>query len=279
MALFSGKLVDSLPRYAGDAVYFRVVRYHSLQQVILAMSYCLAIRVDTGLVFASDSRTHAGVDQVSSYSKMHVFEPGGDRQFVLLSAGNLATSHAVVQRIRHDILKRTAGVSLSTVDGMLEAAQYVGETSRAVQNHYIKLNDKNGTRFEASFIIGGQIRGEQSGLYMVYREGNAIPVPEARPYLQIGENKYGKPILDRIIAPAVSLEDAARCALLSLDSTMRSNVAVGPPVELSIYRVDTFRLWRHLNLDVESAFFGEIQRSWSETLRHGIETLPRFDWE
>jgi putative proteasome-type protease len=243
------------------------------------MTYCVAIRIDNGLVFASDSRTHAGVDQVSSYSKMHVFEPGGDRLFVILSAGNLATTHAVARRVRREMVRRHDSTSLFTVDDVLEAARYVGEVSRSVQNHYLSLNPNNGASFEASFIVGGQTGGETPDLYLVYPEGNAIPVPEAKPYLQIGENKYGKPILDRIIDPRVSLEDAARCALLSLDSTARSNLAVGPPLELLIYRADTYRVWRRLKLDSDNQFYGVIQRTWSETLRHGVDLLPRFEWE
>ncbi len=243
------------------------------------MTYCLAIRLDSGLVFASDSRTHAGVDQHSIYTKMHEFNPGGDRLFVLLSAGNLATTHAVVHRLRRDLLRRTAPVSLETVDSLLEAAQYVGEISRRIQNHYIDINEKNSSRFEASFILGGQTRGEQHELYLIYPEGNVIQVPEAKPYLQIGENKYGKPILDRIVAPTVSLADAARCALLSLDSTMRSNLAVGPPLDLAIYEKDRFELSQRLSFDLESPLYAEIQRVWSDTLRQGVDALPRFDWE
>jgi putative proteasome-type protease len=243
------------------------------------MTYCVAIRVDGGLVFASDSRTHAGVDQISSYSKMHLFEPGGDRLFVMLSAGNLATTHAVARRVRRDMIRRRARPSLATVDDVLEAARYVGEISRAVQNHYLSLNPNGAASFEASFIVGGQTGGEAPDLYLVYPEGNAIPAPEAKPYLQIGENKYGKPILDRIIEARVSLEDAARCAILSLDSTMRSNLAVGPPFELLVYRTDTFRVWRRLSLDSDNPTLTDIQRTWSETLRQGIDVLPRFEWE
>jgi len=243
------------------------------------MSYCLAVKVSAGLVFASDSRTHAGVDQVSTYSKMHVFDPGGDRFFVILSAGNLATTQALVHRLRSDIVRKERRVNLATVDYMFDAAEYLGRTSRDIQNRYEVINEGKETRFEARFIIGGQIRGQDHQLYLIYPEGNTIQVPDATPFLQIGENKYGKPILDRIIDADTSLEDAGRCALLSLDSTMRSNVAVGPPVELAIYPEGSFKLAHQLSYDVDSPLYAQVHQSWSDTLRGGIHALPRFDWE
>ena len=243
------------------------------------MSYCLAVKVSAGLVFASDSRTHAGVDQVSTYSKMHIFDPGGDRFFVVLSAGNLATTQALVHRLRSDFVRKDQRDSLATVDYMFDAAEYLGRTSRDIQKRYEDINEGNEARFEARFIIGGQIRGQDHQLYLIYPEGNTIQVPDATPFLQIGENKYGKPILDRIIDADTSLEDAARCALISLDSTMRSNVAVGPPVELSIYPAGSFKLAHQLSYEADSPLYAEVHRSWSDTLRGGIDALPRFDWE
>lgn len=165
------------------------------------MSYCLAVKVSAGLVFASDSRTHAGVDQVSTYSKMHVFDPGGDRFFMVLSAGNLATTQALVHRLRSDIMRKDQRDSLATVDYMFDAAEYVGRTSRKIQNRYEQINEGNEGRFDARFIIGGQIRGQDPQLYLIYPEGNIIEVPDATPFLQIGENKYGKPYSTASLTP------------------------------------------------------------------------------
>ena len=196
------------------------------------MTYCLAIRVDEGLIFASDSRTNAGADHVSTFSKMHTFEQPGERVMCLLSAGNLATTQAVLRNIRRDN-ERGKGPRLDSVRDLAEAAEYVGQLSRNEQRkHGGEGQPKEGFSPEATFILGGQIKGRQHQIYLVYPEGNYISATLQTPYLQIGELKYGKPILDRIVREGISLEVAARCALVSMDSTMRSNATVGPPVEL-----------------------------------------------
>ena len=241
------------------------------------MSYCLSIKVRDGIVFASDSRTHAGVDQVSSYSKMHAFELPGDRLFVLLSTGNLATTQAVVNMVQRDLDNADAETCLCNCESIFDAAQYLGELSCKAQVQHCEHHKHS--KMDASFILGGQIAGDPHETYLVYPEGNCITASPSKPYLQIGEIKYGKPILDRVISPETSLEDAARCALVSLDSTQRSNISVAPPFEVAIYRTDSLSIERRFALDVDSRLYLSIQQGWSEGLRQAFEALPRFDWE
>lgn len=238
------------------------------------MTYCVAIRVDRGLVFASDSRTNAGPDQVSTFSKMHTFE-SGNNLFCLLTAGNLATTQAVLRQIRRDS-EFGAKLSLNTVRDMAEAAEYVGKLSRAEQKKHGADDEDSGFSPEASFIIGGQIGGRKHQIYQVYPEGNYIAAMVQTPYLQIGELKYGKPILDRIIAEDLSLEVAARCALVSMDSTIRSNATVGPPIELLIYQADSMKLGKRLILKEDNPYLGELRQAWQDGLKDTFERLPRL---
>jgi putative proteasome-type protease len=237
------------------------------------MTYCVAITVNNGLVFLSDSRTNAGVDSVSTYSKMHSFGNPGDRQFVILSAGNLATTQGVIAQLNRDI-SQFAPVNLMNVPHMTDAADYLGEQSRLQQE---KLTG-GGVRFEASFIIGGQIRGGPPSIYMVYPQGNHITTSENTVYLQIGESKYGKPILDRITAPEVSLETAALCALVSMDSTMRSNITVGPPIELTMYHRDSLMPGNYYRYEEGSEYLRELKRAWDSNLKDAFNRLPQIAW-
>ncbi|WP_045223676.1 proteasome-type protease [Methyloterricola oryzae] len=243
------------------------------------MTYCLAIKVNDGLVLASDSRTHAGVDYASVYSKMHRFELHNDRYMVLLSAGSLATTQAVVNFIRRDLTNPGALSSLNTAAYLFDAAAYVGEISVRVQEQHWSAMQRAGFVSDATFILGGQIQGQPHEIYLIYPQGNYITASPDTPYLQIGETKYGKPILDRMACPGTTLEDAARCALVSLDSTMRSNISVGPPLEVSIYRRDTFTNGHYLSLDTNCPFYADMQKQWNEGIRHAFGMLPRFDWE
>jgi putative proteasome-type protease len=243
------------------------------------MTYCLAIKVDDGLVFASDSRTHAGVDYASVFSKMHRFELHNDRYMVLLAAGSLATTQAVVNLIRRDLENPSSPNGLNHAAYLFDAASYVGGISVRVQDQHATAMQRCGFSSEATFILGGQIQDQPHEIYLIYPQGNYISASPSTPYLQIGETKYGKPILDRMAAPKTSLEDAARCALVSLDSTMRSNISVGPPVEVGIYRAESFRMEQHLNLEMSSPFYSSIQKQWSEGIRTAFGMLPRFDWE
>lgn len=235
------------------------------------MTYCVAIKVDQGLVFASDSRTNAGVDQVSTYSKMYTFEAKGGRAICLLTAGNLATTQAVIREIRRE---NDAGAkrSLHKAASLAEVADYVGALSRAEQ----RKHESPDTEFnaDATFIVGGQIGAREPQLYLVYPQGNYISATVQTPYLQAGELKYGKPILDRIVSEDLSLEVAARCALVSMDSTMRSNITVGPPIELLSYISGSGRFSKRLVLEEDNAYLQELRRAWQAGLKDAFERLP-----
>lgn len=237
------------------------------------MTYCVAISIDAGLVFVSDSRTNAGVDNVSTYSKMHRFGNDGDRQFILLSAGNLATTQGVIQQIKKDI-NQYAPTNLLTVNTLTDAADYIGEISVTQQEKHTG----GGTSYEASFIIGGQIMGSKPQAHLVYAQGNHITTSKDTPYLQIGESKYGKPILDRILSPKVNLETAALCGLVSMDSTMRSNLTVGPPIEVLVYESDSFLLNRHYRFEDDSEYLRDLKKSWDINLKDAFNKLPPIAW-
>ncbi|MDO3384099.1 peptidase [Gilvimarinus algae] len=241
------------------------------------MTYCVAITMDAGLVFCSDSRTNAGVDQVSTYGKMYHYSVRGERDFIVLSAGNLATTQAVVSQIKRDI-RDNAATSLKTLPDIAEAASYLGEISRQEQDKHVSVGGPNGgTSFEASFIIGGQVAGDKPRLAMVYPQGNHITTSKDTPYLQIGESKYGKPILDRILSAGTTLENAARCALVSMDSTMRSNLTVGPPIELGIYPADSFALTR-FRFDDDDDYLRALKKAWDKYLIEAFDRLPSLNW-
>ena len=242
-----------------------------------AMTYCLAISTRPGLVFASDSRTNAGVDQVASHSKMHTFGVTGERQFVILSAGNLATTQSVIAQIRYDIESGTSQ-NLMNVSRMQTAADYVGEVVRGQTERHSEAVAAAGFNAETTLIFGGQIAGRPTRLFLIYPQGNHIAASDDTPYLQIGETKYGKPILDRVIGRDRSLEDAALCALVSIDSTMRSNAGVGPPVEVLAYRDGSFTLDNYLRLGEDDPYLLSIRQSWNEQIKHAFDALPRLSW-
>ena len=241
------------------------------------MTYCVAIKTDNGLVFASDSLTNAGIDHVSNYSKMHTFVQPGERMFVLLAAGNLATTQAVVKRLRDDC-RLNNPLCLSNVYSISDAVDYVGTVSTDVQRTQTTRDTAN-TNFEATFIFGGQIAGQAPEMYMIYPQGNHIHESAAHPFLQIGETKYGKPILDRVIRPDTPIEQAARCALVSINSTIRSNLTVGPPVELLIYSTDALDGGRRLLFNEDHPYYRALGNAWNEGLRHALNSLPPFEWE
>lgn len=240
------------------------------------MTYCIGIALDRGLVFCSDSRTNAGIDQVSTYSKMHSFGVEGERQFVLLSAGNLATTQAVVHQMRHDI--RSIGErSLNTVQSLAEAADYIGEVSLRRQARYLEGGQSTFDP-KVTLIFGGQIVGEAPGIFMIYPEGNYITTSHDHPFLQIGESKYGKPILDRVITPSTSIDDAAKCAIVSMDSTLRSNLSVGPPIELRVLETNQFMPGRYLKFEDDAPYLRLLARSWNQKLIDAFGTLPEINW-
>lgn len=242
------------------------------------MTYCLAIAVNEGLVFASDSRTNAGVDHVATYGKMHTFGIEGDRQFVVLTSGNLATSQAVIAQLKQDI-KHGDDVSLFTVTGMGDAAEYLGRVLRGQQRKHAEAVSQAGFSPDATFIIGGQVGDRGPKVYMVYPQGNYITTSQQTPFLQIGEFKYGKAILDRIVKHDTSLDEAARCALVSIDSTMRSNASVGPPVEVLCYQRNSLRLAHYLRLGEDDPYLLAVKRAWNENIVQAFLALPHFQWQ
>ncbi|MDP4599377.1 MAG: peptidase [Pseudomonadales bacterium] len=237
------------------------------------MTYCVAISVNAGICFIADSRTNAGVDNVSTYSKMHVFGVAGDRQIVVLSAGNLATTQGVISQLKKDI-KLGAGQHLLNLPHLADAADYLGEVSVAQQAKHTV----GGANYEASFILGGQIIGQNSNAYLVYPQGNHITTSSDTPFLQIGESKYGKPILDRIISLDSSLETSTLCGLVSMDSTIRSNLTVGPPIEVMIYEQDSLTRDRYYRFEESSEYMRELSRSWDGKLKEAFAGLPPIAW-
>ncbi len=240
------------------------------------MTYCLAARLKQGLVFVSDSRTNAGVDQISTYSKMHAFCGNGERYFVVLTSGNLATTQRVVTRLKHDIAQAAAD-NLTSLQTMTDVADYVGRLSVEQQSKHSSKREDNKFAPEASFILGGQIAGRDHQLFLIYPEGNFVHATRLTPYLQIGETKYGKPILDRIISYDTELEIAARCGLVSMDSTMRSNATVGPPIEVQLYAANTMVEGAYLRLTEDDPYLKELRVAWENNLRKSFESLPRLN--
>jgi putative proteasome-type protease len=240
------------------------------------MTYCVAIRLDSGLVFLSDSRTNAGVDQVSTFRKMTVFENPGDRMMVLMSAGNLSISQSVRQMLGHP--SATGGRSIWTASSMDEAAQIVGEAVRAVYERDARSLREFGIDFNVSLILGGQINGERCRLFQIYSAGNFIEAQNEASYFQIGEAKYGKPIIDRVITPATSLDEAAKCALISMDSTLKSNVSVGLPLDLLIYEKDSLAVTRFVTIDEKNQYFRMIRDTWGQQLKRVFENIDDPVW-
>jgi len=237
------------------------------------MTYCLAASVSDGLVFVSDSRTNAGIDQLGTFSKMHAFTDLGGRFFTMLSAGNLATTQAVVAKLRRDI-REGAITSLATVERMRDAADYVGETSREIQARYPENERAEGFSPDADFIFGGQIGDAPHALFHIYPQGNYVAPTKLAPFLQIGERKYGKPILDRIILFETVLETVALCGLVSMDSTMRSNASVGPPIELMMYRSGTTNASTHMVFEEDDPYLRQVREAWADNLKLAFERLP-----
>ena len=237
------------------------------------MTYCVAISLDAGICFISDSRTNAGVDNVSTYSKMRTFGVDGERQLILLSSGNLATTQGVVAHIKRDI-RQNAQINLLNVQHLEDAADYIGVLNLAQQEKHTG----GGSAYEARFVIGGQIQGDKPRAYHVYPQGNHITTSSDTPYLQIGESKYGKPILDRIISPDSSLETAVLCGLVSMDSTMRSNLTVGPPIDVIIYPTDSLVIERQYRFEDSSEYLRQINKSWDARLKEAFASMPPIAW-
>jgi putative proteasome-type protease len=242
------------------------------------MTYCVAMLLDTGLVFLSDSRTSAGVDHISTFRKTTVLQKPGERVLVLQTAGNLAITQAVTSMLRDQIESPEAKASLFTCSTLFEAAQCVGEAVREVHRRDCEPLKEFGVEFNASLILGGQIRGEPPRLFSIYSAGNFIEATADTTYFQIGESKYGKPIIDRVLRRSSSLNEAAKCALISMDSTIRSNLSVGLPLDLVMIKRDRYETARHMSVDSENEYFRGIRNRWSEALREAFAELPDPDW-
>jgi putative proteasome-type protease len=241
------------------------------------MTYCIGIMLDTGLVFASDSRTHAGVDNFASFCKMTVFERKGDRVIVLLSSGNLAGTQAVISILKQRNAKDGV-LNLWSAESMFDAAMLVSDAMRDVDRRDGQHLTGSHVRFDASFIMGGQIAGEAPRLFRIYAQGNFIEASMETPYFQTGETKYGKPIIDWVITRSTSLNDAAKCVLVSFDSTMGSNLSVGMPIDLICYQRDSLEVLMRRRFDKGDAYFGELGKQWTEGTRQVFSRLPNLDW-
>lgn len=236
------------------------------------MTYCVGVQVDQGLVFLSDSRTNAGVDHVSTFRKMTFFEVPGERVIVVLSAGNLSVSQSVTGLLRERVASSRG--SLLTSRTLADAARLVGEAVRDVHRRDADALKENGIEFNPTFIVGGQIGGEPPRLFHVYSAGNFIETTADTRYFQIGEAKYGKPIIDRVVKAETTLAAAAKCALISMDSTIRSNLSVGMPLDLAIVRRDEHKIALHRSIGAEDAYFKVIREGWGESLRNAFHALP-----
>ena len=242
------------------------------------MTYCVAMSLNEGMLFASDCRTNAGVDHVSTFSKMTVFEDPGERAIVLLNSGNLATTQTVVSTLKKQVAH--AENHLMNVTSMFDAAALVGAAVRDVihQAASNQVQQSNGVDFSANFLVGGQIHGEPPRLFLVYPQGNFIETSEDTRFFQIGESKYGKPIIDRVIQPATPMSEALKCALVSFDSTMRSNLSVGLPLDIAMLRPGEYRLAKRFRVTADDPYYAMLRASWGQGLRKVFNELPEPDW-
>jgi len=241
------------------------------------MTYCVGMVLNEGLVFASDSRTNAGVDHVSTFCKMTVMESPGEGVIVMLNSGNLATTQQVVSRIKQHATD--SGQPLTSHSSMFGVAELLGrelrKTIATTRNESLEQSDVD---FSATFLVGGQLQGEAPRLFMVYPQGNFIESTADTPFFQIGESKYGKPILDRVIQPAISMSQAIKCALVSFDSTIKSNLSVGLPIDLAMVKSGDLRVTKRHRIDADDAYFRDLRSGWSQGLRQVFGQLPDPHW-
>ena len=240
------------------------------------MTYCIGIKAKEGLVFASDSRTNAGLSDVNIYSKMFTYDVG-DRSIILVTSGNLATSQAVFKSIEKDLKDNSGRKNLNTCEDFDQIAKYIGALN-------IKHSSPRGMNTDtvllgSTFIVGGQIKNKPMELFLVYPQGNYIKPADSKPYLVIGEVKYGKPILDRVITSDVSIGDASRCALISMDSTLKSDLTVGPPIDFAVYKKDQLKIASQKCLNLDDEEFSKVSQEWSDGILKIFNSFPRFDWE
>ena len=244
------------------------------------MTYCVGLKLGKGLVFMSDTRTNAGVDNISVFKKMFQWEVEGERSITLMTAGNLATTQSVVSLLNERALpvEERGTPSILEAPSMFQIARLVGETLKEV------IADQEGREgpvadspFGATIILGGQVRGGEPRLFLIYPEGNFVEAAEDTPFFQIGETKYGKPILVRAYDPGMRFEEAVKLLMLSFDSTLKANLSVGLPLDMHLYEADTFRHGLRRRIETDDAFFAEISSGWGEKLRDAFATLPDYD--
>jgi len=239
------------------------------------MTYCVGLKLNAGMVFLADSRTNAGVDQIGTFRKLTVFERPGERVMVLLTSGNLGVTQSVRQLLMEHA---NEDMSVWSAPTLYDAATRAGNAVRQVYDRDHKHLQELGIEFNCTLIVGGQIRGERCRLFQVYSAGNFIEAQEENLYFQIGESKYGKPILDRVVTPETSLDEAAKCALISMDSTLRSNLSVGLPLDLLCYEADALRVTRFVTIDADNQYFQMIRKTWGQRLKQVFTELPEPTW-
>jgi len=244
------------------------------------MTYCVGIKLDAGLVFLSDSRTNAGLDQISTYRKMMVYEKADDRFMVMLSAGNLSISQSVREILQVEKIDNPGGepITIWNAASMFDAVRVLGSAVRRVYDQDGPSLKQAGIDFNASMIFGGQIKGEPMRMFLVYSAGNFIESTRETCFFQVGESKYGKPILDRVLTPATQLDEAAKCALVSMDSTLKSNLSVGLPLDLLVYRADALHSDEHVCIDEHNPYFRMIHDTWGQRLREVFEGIDDPCW-
>jgi len=242
------------------------------------MTYCVAMALDAGIIFASDSRTNAGVDHVSRYSKMRTFVEEGSRVIVTLSSGNLSVTQNALSLLEQRIRGGDSTMHFYNAHSMFDVARLLGDALREVKSRDGPYLMQNNIDAAASFIVGGQIRGEPPRLFHVYNEGNFIEATFETCYFQIGETKYGKPIIDRVVNRRTTLTDAIKCTIVSFDSTMRSNISVGLPIDLCVYEHDELRLKLVRRVDEDDPYFQMVHSQWGEGLRQVFGQLPDPQW-
>ncbi|WOI57291.1 proteasome-type protease [Palleronia sp. LCG004] len=236
------------------------------------MTYCVGLLLDAGMVLLSDTRTNAGIDNISTYRKMFTFEDPGERVVAIMTAGSLSTTQTTIARLE-EAIEEGGPRSIMSAPTMLGVAEIVGDTLTEVSG---KVADKLGDRAQsarASMIVAGQRRGGDPRMFLVYSEGNFIEATGDTPFLQIGEHKYGKPILDRVVRPSTSLADAQKAALLSMDSTLRSNLSVGMPLDLTVIESNTCSIARTRRIEAEDETFQAMSAAWSAALRDSFATI------
>ena len=246
------------------------------------MTYCVGIKLNAGLVFLSDSRTNAGVDHISTFRKMIVYEQPGDRFMVLLSSGNLSISQSVREILQIEELRETEDsppITIWNAISMFDAARVLGSAVRHVYDRDAEALKHAGLDFNVTFIFGGQIKGEGMRLFLVYSAGNFIEATNETPYFQAGESKYGKPVLDRVLTPETPLDEAAKCALVSMDSTMKSNLSVGLPLDLVVYEANQLHTDKVVCIDAENPYYQMVHGSWGRKLREVFDSLEDPVWD